>query len=108
MSSLAWDVGDYALKTLSGCGVDDHYLQAWLPCTSEPSPGCINAANRWPCSSWMNLGFVPFDRTGRGLLFNLLSDRNERRSTLVTTNLSIANGPKSSRLRSCPPPCWTA
>ncbi len=27
------------------------------------------------------LGFVPFDRTGR-LLFNLLSDRYERRSTL--------------------------
>ena len=35
------------------------------------------------------LGFVPFDRTGAELLFNLLSDRYERRSTLVTTNLSF-------------------
>lgn len=35
------------------------------------------------------LGFVPFDRTGGELLFNLLSDRYERRSTLVTTNLSF-------------------
>ena len=34
------------------------------------------------------LGFVPLDLTG-ALLFNLLSDRYERRSTLVTTNLSF-------------------
>jgi DNA replication protein DnaC len=35
------------------------------------------------------LGFVPFDRAGGELLFNLLSDRYERRSTLVTTNLAF-------------------
>ncbi len=35
------------------------------------------------------LGFVPFDRAGGELLFNLLSDRYERRSTVVTTNLSF-------------------
>lgn len=35
------------------------------------------------------LGFVPFDRTGGELLFNLLSDRYERRSTMVTTNLAF-------------------
>ena len=35
------------------------------------------------------LGFVPFDRIGGELLLNLLSDRYERRSTLVTTNLSF-------------------
>lgn len=33
------------------------------------------------------LGFVPFDRIGGELLFNLLSERYERRSTIVTTNL---------------------
>jgi len=36
------------------------------------------------------LGFVPFDRTGGELLFNLLSQRHERRSTLVTTNLAFS------------------
>lgn len=36
------------------------------------------------------LGFVPFDRTGGELLFNLISDRYERRSTIVTTNLSFS------------------
>lgn len=32
------------------------------------------------------LGFVPFDRTGGELLFNLIADRYERRATVVTTN----------------------
>jgi DNA replication protein DnaC len=35
------------------------------------------------------LGFVPFDKTGGELLFNLLADRYERRSTLITTNLAF-------------------
>ena len=34
------------------------------------------------------LGFVPFKREGGELLFNLLADRYERRSTAVTTNLA--------------------
>jgi DNA replication protein DnaC len=35
------------------------------------------------------LGFVPFDRAGGELLFNLLADRYERKSVLVTTNLAF-------------------
>ncbi len=35
------------------------------------------------------LGFVPFDRIGGELLFNLLSERYETRSTIVTTNLTF-------------------
>src|SRR5215210_4158710 len=35
------------------------------------------------------LGFVPFERVGGELLFDLLSDRHEARSTMVTTNLSF-------------------
>jgi DNA replication protein DnaC len=35
------------------------------------------------------LGFVPFERAGGELLFDLLSDRHEARSTMVTTNLSF-------------------
>lgn len=36
------------------------------------------------------LGFVPFERTGGELLFNLLSDRHGRRSTALTTNLAFS------------------
>jgi DNA replication protein DnaC len=36
------------------------------------------------------LGFVPFDRVGGELLFNLLTERYEQRSIIVTTNLPFA------------------
>jgi DNA replication protein DnaC len=36
------------------------------------------------------VGFVPFERAGGELLFNLLSDRYERRATVVTSNLAFA------------------
>ena len=35
------------------------------------------------------LGFVPFDKAGGELLFNLLSERYEKRSTVITTNLAF-------------------
>jgi DNA replication protein DnaC len=36
------------------------------------------------------LGFVPFDRYGAELLFNLLADRYRKRSTAITTNLQFS------------------
>ncbi len=36
------------------------------------------------------LGFVPFDRTGGELLFNVLTERYEHGSVIVTTNLAFA------------------
>ncbi len=36
------------------------------------------------------LGFVPFERVGGELLFNVVAERYERRSVLVTTNLAFA------------------
>jgi len=35
------------------------------------------------------LGFVPFERRGGELLFNLLAQRYERRATIITTNLAF-------------------
>jgi DNA replication protein DnaC len=36
------------------------------------------------------LGFIPFERSGGELLFNLLADRYERKATIITTNLAFA------------------
>ena len=36
------------------------------------------------------LGYVPFDKTGADLLFGFISQRYERRSLVVTTNLPFA------------------
>jgi DNA replication protein DnaC len=40
------------------------------------------------------LGFIPFDRAGGELLFNLLTARYERRATLVTSNLAFSEWPQ--------------
>lgn len=40
------------------------------------------------------VGFVPFDRAGGELLFNIVAQRYEQKSVLVTTNLAFAEWPK--------------
>jgi len=44
----------------------------------------------WSSTLIDEFGFVPFDRAGGELLFNLLAERHaRRRSTLITSNLAF-------------------
>jgi DNA replication protein DnaC len=42
------------------------------------------------------LGYVPLSQTGAELLFEIFSQRYERGSTIVTSNLRSTNGPACS------------
>ena len=54
------------------------------------------------------LGFVPLSRTGAELVFEVFSQRYERGSILVTTNMPSTSGPGSSARKGSPARCWTA
>ena len=83
-------------KQVKNCATCEHRSRCFLPCgcpvfIKEPVV-CILLVNigTVKCSPAVDeLGFVPFDRAGGELLFNLLSERYERRSTLITTNLAF-------------------
>jgi len=45
---------------------------------------------RYPLIILDELGYISFDYEGSELLFNLISTRNERSSTIITTNLSFS------------------
>jgi DNA replication protein DnaC len=51
------------------------------------------------------LGFVPFERAGGELLFNLLAQRYERRSTIIPSNLAFSEWVKVFADESLPPLC---
>ena len=53
------------------------------------------------------LGFVPLSRTGAELLFEVFSQRYERGSIMVTTNLPLDEWTRSSASIASPALCWT-
>lgn len=53
------------------------------------------------------LGFVPLSKTGAELLFEVISQRYERGSTLITSNLPSMNGPRPSAPSVSPAHCST-
>jgi len=57
--------------------------------TNAPSPALQQRYEKVALLVVDELGFVPFERTGGELLFNLLAQRYERRATVITTNLAF-------------------
>ena len=52
------------------------------------------------------LGFVPLSKTGAEMLFEVFSQRYERTSTLVTSNLPLSSGLTSSDRNVSPERSW--
>ncbi len=63
----------------AGGSIADRYGQIKTQKVEHPLPRIVD-----------EFGFVPFDRAGGELLFNLLSERHERKLTIVTTNLAFS------------------
>ena len=63
----------------AGGSIADCYGQIKTQKVEHPLPRIVD-----------EFGFVPFDRAGGELLFNLLSERHERKLTIVTTNLAFS------------------
>ncbi len=57
------------------------------PVTRNALCACSSSWPRSSCSSSMKLGFVPLSKSGAELLFEIFSQRYERGSILVTSNL---------------------
>ena len=54
------------------------------------------------------LGFVPLSKTGAELLFEVISQRYERGSIIITSICHSMNGPRSSAQSASRAPFWTA
>ena len=70
-------------------------VQALLEARDQRSLGLIQRRiDRADLLVLDELGFVPFDREGGELLFNLLAQRHGRKSVMITTNLAFSEWPK--------------
>jgi DNA replication protein DnaC len=54
------------------------------------------------------IGYLPIDRQGANLFFQLVSWRYERGSIIITSNQSLGAGERCSAMRSSPAPSSTA
>lgn len=67
------------------------FVRELVEASNERRLGQLQASYRKvPVLILDELGFVPFDRYGAELLFNMLSDRYRKRSTIITTNLKFS------------------
>jgi DNA replication protein DnaC len=75
-------------RFVSGCGLANELLEARQGLTLSR---IINRYARYGVLLVDELGYVPFSKEGAELLFQILAERHERRSVIITSNLGFAD-----------------
>ncbi len=75
-------------RFVTGCGLANELLEARQGLTLSR---IINRYARYGVRLVDELGYVPFSKEGAELLFQILAERHERRSVIITSNLGFAD-----------------
>ena len=78
----------FRTRFVTGCGLANELLEA------REAKGLSRLMNRYAGYDLLivdELGYVPFSKAGAELLFQVLAERHERKSVIVTTNLGFAD-----------------
>jgi len=75
-------------RFVTGCGLVNELIEAK---NSKTLSRLIQKYSRYGLVIVDELGYVPFSREGAELLFQVLAERNERGSVIITTNLGFAD-----------------
>jgi len=75
-------------RFVTGCGLANELIEAQ---TAKTLSRVIQRTARNDLLVLDELGYVPFSKEGAQLLFQVLAERHERRSVIITTNLGFAD-----------------
>jgi DNA replication protein DnaC len=75
-------------RFVTGCGLANELIEAQ---TAKNLSRAIQRTARNDLLVVDELGYVPFSKKGAQLLFQVLAERHERRSVIITTNLGFAD-----------------
>jgi DNA replication protein DnaC len=75
-------------RFVTGCGLANELIEAQ---TAKNLSRAIQRTARNDLLVVDELGYVPFSKEGAQLLFQVLAERHERRSVIITTNLGFAD-----------------
>lgn len=78
----------FRTRFVTGCGLVNELVEA------QEERGLSRVLKRYAGYDLLildELGYVPFSKTGAELLFQVLAERHERKSVMITTNLGFAD-----------------
>jgi DNA replication protein DnaC len=78
----------FTTRFVTGCALANELIEAQV---AKSLSRVIQRTSRNDLLVLDELGYVPFSKEGAQLLFQVLAERNERKSVIITTNLGFAD-----------------